>query len=116
MSFQHLSKFRAALQRSCILFVGEKLDALLFEERRFRRKTSGRFVLTRQFFGFDLARFDVRLVEGVDPDDGARDGRGDLPAKEFLAEIIGVGQSDAHDWVPGLFETGNRGILRLAGL
>src|SRR6266478_2494633 len=116
MSFQHVGKLRAALQCGCVFFIGEKLDAFLLEERRFRRKTSGRFVLAGQFLGFDLTGLDVRLVEGVDADDGAGDGSGDFPAEKFLAESIRIRERDAHDGVPGLFERGNRGILRLVGL
>src|SRR6266480_2408634 len=82
MRFQNVGKFRAAFQRGGILRIREKLDALLLEERRFRWKTPRRFVLARQFFGFDLAGFDVRLIEGVDPDDRTGDGRGDFPRSE----------------------------------
>src|SRR5437879_432501 len=114
--FQNIGKFRAAFQRSRIFFVREKLDAFLLEERRFWRKTPGRFVLARQFLGFDFARFDIRLVEGVDAEDGACDGGGDFPAEEFLPEIVSILESDAHDGMPGPFEGGNRGILRLVWL
>jgi len=40
-----------------------------------------RFVLARQFLGFDFACFHVRLVECIDADDGAGDGRGNLQRK-----------------------------------
>src|SRR5882762_9757671 len=116
MRFQNIGKFCPAFQRSRVFFVREKLDAFLLEERRFWWKTSGRFVLARQFLGFHLARFDIRLVEGVDAEDGACDGRGDFPAEEFLPEIVSILESDAHDGVPSLFERGNRGILRLVWL
>src|SRR5258708_37697368 len=116
MRFQNVYKFRAAFQCGGIFFIREKLDAFLFKERRLWWETSGRFVLARQLFGFDLAGFDVRLVEGVDADDGACDGGGDFPAKKFLAEIIGVRQSDAHDGMPSFFERSDRGILGLVRL
>src|SRR5260370_11375330 len=62
MRFQNVYKFRAAFQRGGIFFIREKLDAFLFEERRFRRKTSGCFILARSFFVFDLSCFDVPVV------------------------------------------------------
>src|SRR2546423_13823953 len=113
MRFQNVGKFRAAFQRGGILLIREKLDALLLEERRFRWKTPRRFVLARQFFGFDLAGFDVRLIEGVDPDDRTGDGRGDFPPEEFLPEIVSIWQRDAHPRMPRVFKSGNRGSLRL---
>ena len=76
------------LQSSGILFVGVELDALLFEKRRFRRQRSGLFVLVGQLPRFDFAGFHVRLIERVDPDDGARHGGGNFPAEKFLAEIV----------------------------
>src|SRR5258708_1852313 len=54
MRLQNVYKVRAAFQRRGIFFIGEKLDAFLFEERRFRRKTSGCFVLAPPVFGFVL--------------------------------------------------------------
>src|ERR1700674_5273761 len=111
MRFQNVGKFRAAFQRDGILFIREKFDALLLEERRFRWKASGRFVLAREFLGFDFAGFDVRLIESVDPDDRTSDGCGDFPTEKFLPEIVSIWQRDAHDGMPGLFERGNRGIL-----
>src|SRR5260370_19449115 len=107
---KNVYEFRAAFERGGIFFIREKLDAFLLEERRFRRKTSGRFVLARQFFCFDLARLDVRLVEGVDADDGACNGRGDFPAEKFLAEVVNVRQGDTPDRMPGLFGLGNPGL------
>src|SRR6266436_1029565 len=104
MRSQNVGKFRATFQCSRILFIGEKLDAFFLEERRFRRETSSHFILARQFLCFDLAGLDVRLVEGVDADNGARDGSGDFPAEKFLAKIVSVRQSDANDGVPRLFE------------
>src|SRR5258708_18635565 len=116
MRSQNVGKFRAAFQRRGILFICEKLNALLLEERRLRWKASSRFVLARQFFGFDLASFNVRLVEGVDPDDRTGDGCGDFPTEKFLPEVVSIWQRDAHHRMPGFFERSDRGILRLVGL
>ena len=52
---------------------------------------AGSFVFAGEFPGFDFAGFDVGLIEGVDADDGAGNGGGDLPAEKFLAEIVNVG-------------------------
>ena len=115
MRLQNGNKSRA-VHCGYIFLVGEEFDAAGFEKWNFWRKASGRFVLAGQFFGFDLAGFDVRLVEGVDANDLARDGRGDFPAEKFLAESISVRQSDSYDRMPGLFQGGNRGILSFIGL
>ena len=44
------------------------------------------FVFIGQLARFDLAGFHVRLVERIDADNRTRDGGGNLPAEEFLAE------------------------------
>src|SRR5882724_2555144 len=114
MGFQDLGKTRA-VDGSYIFFVGKELDAAPFKKRHFRWKAAGRFVLARQFLGFDLAGFYVWLVKCVDSNDGAGDSRGNFPPEEFLAEGINVRQSDSHDGMPGLVERGNGVILGLAG-
>ena len=63
----------------------------------------------------DLARFDVGLIEGVDPEDRARDRGRNFPAEEFLSQVVDVGHGDAHDRMPGFFERGHLGILRRVG-
>ena len=48
-----------------------------------------------------LAGLDIGLIERIDAEDCARHRRGDLPAEEFLADVIAVGDADAHDRVAG---------------
>ncbi len=52
--------------------------------------------------GLDLARLDVRLVEGVDPDDGARHRGGELPPEELLRDLHLRRQRDRRHRMPGL--------------
>ncbi len=92
MSFQNFGEARLAIERGGIFFVGVQLDAVAVKEWSFIRQLAVFFVLAGQFFGFDLAGFHIRLIEGVDADDGAGDGGGDFPAEEFLAEIVNVVQ------------------------
>ena len=63
----------------------------------------------------DLAGFDVGLIEGVDADDRARDGGRNLPAEEFLPQVVDVGDGDPNDRVPGFFERRDFGVLRGVG-
>ena len=63
-----------------------------------------------------LAGFDVGLIERIDADDRAGNGRGDLPAEEFLADLVAIGDVDAHDGMTGPFERGDGVVLRGIGL
>src|SRR5215218_10654290 len=45
-----------------------------------------------QRVGAVLGRLHVGLVEGVDPEDRARDGDGELPAEELLTQLVRVGK------------------------
>src|ERR1700722_3054757 len=92
------------LQRVGILGVGEKFDAIAFKERRLGGKRAGLFVLVGQLAGLDLAGFDVRLVEGVYADDRAGDRNRNLPAEELLAQIVFIGDGNAHHRLSGLFQ------------
>ena len=81
------------------------------KKRRFRRQLPGPLVGGGQFARLVLARLDVRLIERIDAEDRARNGRGELPAEEFLADVIAIGDGDAHDRMTGAFERGDRVIL-----
>ena len=70
-------------QFGSILFVGEKFEASFFDDRFFGGKRAFAFVLRGELLGYDFAGFDVGLVEGVDPEYGARDGSSNLPAEKF---------------------------------
>ena len=77
---------------------------------------SGGSVPLRSIGGGQLARLvlaglDVGLIERIDAEDRARDRGGELPAEEFLADVIAVGDGDAHDRLPGALERGDRVIL-----
>ena len=52
-----------------VLVVRVKLDARFFKNRFFGRKRAREFVLRGELFGYDFARFDVGLIEGVDSKD-----------------------------------------------
>ena len=69
-----------------ILFVGEELDAGIFKDRLLRRERTSLFVFRSQIPRRDLAGFDVGLVEGVNSDDRASHGSGNLPSEKFRAQ------------------------------
>src|SRR6266704_1311030 len=114
VGLQNISKVRA-VKSSYILFVSEKFDATCLEKRHFRWKAPGRFILAGKLARFELAGFDGRLIERIDADNRTGDGRGDFPAEEFLAEIVGIRQRDAHDGMSRFFKRGDSRILRLVG-
>src|SRR5260370_6870388 len=109
MGLQNINKSRA-MHGGYILFVGEKFYAACFEKRDFWWKASSGFVLAGQLLGFDLAGFDVGLVEGVNADQGAGDGSSYFPAEKFLTASIGAWEDESNPGVPGLFQSGPRGI------
>src|SRR5436190_2974608 len=111
MCFQVTGKRVGLAERARILCVGEELDPILFEDRLFGGKRSRFLILIGQFAGFNLAGFDVRLVKSVDADDRAGNSSSNFPAEEFLAEIVGILNSDTHSWLPGLLERSHLGIL-----
>src|SRR5438874_11498742 len=79
-----------ATQGSGIFRISEQFDPGLLKERFFRRQRTRLVVLACRFSRFDFAGFVVGLIEGIDSDDGARDGSGDLPTEVFLTEIVSV--------------------------
>ena len=62
-------------------------------------KRPGSLVLGGESPRHALAGFHVRLIERVDPENGTGHGGRDLPAKEFLAEVVRIVDPDAHDRV-----------------
>src|ERR1700674_415562 len=106
---------RGSREGGGVLVVGEELEARFFNYRFFGRKQAREFVFRGELFGYDFARLDVGLIEGVDPEDRARDRGRDFPAKEFLSEGVDVRHGDAHHRVSGLFKHGDAGILRRVG-
>src|SRR5688572_10519437 len=72
MSFQisaQGSLCRGAFQCGSIPVIGKQLDAVAVVKRCLRRQRSGALVLVSKFARFDLAGFDVGLIERIDADD-----------------------------------------------
>src|SRR5580658_8354007 len=88
-------------QSGSIFFVGKELDTCFFKDRIFGGKRTFRLVLGGELLSDDLARFDVGLVESIDADDRSGDCSSDLPAEEFLSEVVGVSDGDADDGLSG---------------
>ena len=80
-----------------------------------RGKRTLLFVLGRQVLGCDFCRFHIRLIERVDADDRTCHCRRNLPAEEFLAEIINIRDGNAHDGLARLFEDGHSFVLLCIG-
>ena len=59
----------ARRERLCIRFVGEKLDALILQERCFCGQLPGLLVGGGEFARLNLAGLDVGLIEGIDAED-----------------------------------------------
>ena len=74
-------------------------------------KRSVLFVRVGQLPRCDLAGFHVRLIEGVDAENGTGDGRRELPAEELLAEVVGIVERNAHDRMPGSLQLVQRTCL-----
>ena len=68
------------------LRVGEELEAAAAHRRRLGRQAAVALVGGGQRLRLDLARLDVRLIERVQAHHVRRDGGGDLPAEELLAD------------------------------
>ena len=89
------------LQHFGIRGVGEQAKIVLTGQRFALRQRAVALVGLGQGAGGDLAGLHVGLVEGVNTHDRPRHGGGELPAEEFLTEIVAVGHGDAHHWMPG---------------
>src|SRR5262249_23929915 len=96
-----------------VAIIGEKLDATVLKNRSFGRKLSGLFVIGRQLSCYNLGGFNVRLVERVDRDNRSRDGRCDLPAEEFLADIVDVRHIDSDYRLSSFAQGIDLGVLLL---
>ncbi len=97
MSFKRARKPASVarlLQNSRVAFLGEDLDPVLLAQRRLSRKRTASLVGIRQLARFYLGGLDVGLVEGIDADDGSHDRGCHLPAEEFLADLIVVGDQN----------------------
>ena len=74
------------------------------EDRRVRGERAGLFISVGELARLDLARFDIRLIERIDADDGSGDGGRDLEAEELLGNQICRGEPDAHDGLTGALQ------------
>src|SRR6476661_4054955 len=110
-----IQEFRATAESRRVFLVGEEFYAGRFKERRFSRKMAGRFVFGGEFARFDLARFDVGLIESVDANDGAGPGGGNFPAEALLAEGVDMRKRDANDRMARFLKRGDCGVLRFGG-
>src|SRR2546429_5776347 len=97
MPLQDGSDIQAAVNGCHVFLVGKKLNTAGLKERHFERQLALTLVFGGELARFHLAGFDVRLIERVDSDDGAGDGRGDLPAEKFLREAVDLFDADAHE-------------------
>ena len=105
----------ALLQGGGILGVGEELESGPLEDRRLGRKHPGLLERGGQLARRDLARLHVRLIERIDADDRAGHRRGHLPAEEFLADVVDVGDRDAHHRMSRALQCVDGGVLRRIG-
>src|SRR5215472_17160685 len=88
---------RELLQVRSIAIVGEELHAALFMDWSFIRKAAGFLVGFCKLPGDDLAGLNVGLIESVDAENGSCDCSRNLPAEDFLAHVINVGQFNFDD-------------------
>src|ERR1700674_3825180 len=97
-------------RRQClaVLAIGEERNTGLFEQRRFRRQLPGPLVRGGELARLVLAGLDIRLIEWIDAEDRTGNGRGKLPTEEFLANVVAIGDGDAHDRVTRTFERVDR--------
>jgi hypothetical protein len=91
-------------QRVGVCCVGIEADRRAGADRRFRRQRAGFLESGGQFARLDLARFDVGLIERIDPEHRSGDRGGDFEAKKFLADILDRLLHDANDRVAGFFQ------------
>src|SRR5260370_3273921 len=113
MRLQYFADRLSARKRSGVFIVRKQFGIFRNEKWRFRWKTSGRLVLVCELFGFDFARFHVRLVERVDTYDRPSHSGGDLPATKLLAECVHAWKTDTNDWMTGCLDRRKHVIMRL---
>ena len=102
----------AAEAERCVAVKGEPLGRGDRGGRSGVRRPAGRhFAVARQEISRPLlGLLDVRLVEWIDPEDGAGDRRRHFPAEELAAKIDRVGDLDADHGVAGSLEIAGQGI------
>ena len=98
-------------ERLAVLRIGKERNISFRQQRRFRRQLSGPLVCGRKFARLVFAGLDVGLIERIDTEDRTRNGRRKFPAEEFLADVIAIGDGDAHDRMTRAFQRGDCIIL-----
>ena len=91
--------------------IGEEPDPLGLQDRRFGRQASRLLERVREPPRRDLAGLDVGLVERIDPQDRAGDGRRELPAEELRPDLVRRGDLDPDHGLPGRLEARHRAVL-----
>ena len=104
----------AASELGDVHIVGVERDAVFAEERRLTRQGARFLEGGGQLARLDLAGLDVGLIERIDVQHRPRDGDRHLQEIEHLAQLIRLGDRDAHDRMPGRLERRQR--RRLGGL
>ena len=80
-----------------VVVVGEEAQRAILDDRRLLRQRPGALHVVGELARLDLAGLDVRLVERIDPHDGAGDSRRDLPPEELGREPVDVRDVHAND-------------------
>jgi hypothetical protein len=84
-----------------------------------RGELAGRQAARPGILGHDLARLDlgrlhVGLVEWIDAQEVAGNGRGHLPQEELPADVVEVGQAQRDNRVSGVGQRGHEGVSLVA--
>ena len=95
-------------QRRGVGRIGVEGEAVALQDGGFGGALAALLVGLGESAGLDLAGLDVGLIEGIDADDGAGHGDGDLPAEELLEQHLSIGQGDADHRLAGLLEVAGR--------
>src|SRR5262249_9318407 len=103
---------RSLRKCSGVLRIGEQLDVVVGEERRFIGELAVLFILAGELTSRYFTSFHVGLIEGIDANYRAGHSRCDFPAEELLAKVINVFHRDTNYWVAGFLERLNRRVLR----
>src|SRR5580692_8793592 len=101
MCAQRVGKRVGAGKRFGILAARENQDAVKASGWFFLRQFAVMFILIGELSRFDLAGFDIRLIERIDADDGACDSDSDFAQEEKLAELIDIVECEPDDGLSG---------------
>src|SRR5262249_39177491 len=102
----------AATDRAGVPCIGEQFDSCLLENRLFLGKRACLLVLARKLPSLNLTGLNIGLVEWVDCQDRAGNGRSDFPTEELLAEVVDVVDRNADNGMAGIFKSCDLFVLR----